>query len=67
MSKGEIHKKIQHLLTEGGKNDPTAISYIRTKLMLKGIYPERFGPTTEDPPQIISILDKFISNLLGNK
>jgi len=66
MTKGETHKKIQLLLTKGGKNDPTAISYIRTKLMLKGIYPEHFGPNTEDPPHTISILDKFINNLLGN-
>jgi hypothetical protein len=66
MSKGETHKKIQRLLTEGGKNDPTAISYIRTKLMLKGIYPERYGPDTDDPPQILPILDKFIENLLGS-
>ena len=65
MSQGETHKKIQRLLNGGGKGDQTAVSYIRTKLMLKGIYPERFGPDTEDLPQILSILDKFINNLLG--
>ena len=66
MSRGEIHKKIQKLLIEGGKNDPTAMSYIRTKLMLKGIYPEKFGPETEDSPKILDILNKFITNLLGS-
>lgn len=66
MSYGETYKKIQRLLKEGGKDDPTAVSYIRTKLMLKGIYPEKFGPDTEDLPQIIVILDKFINNLLGS-
>ena len=64
MSSGNAYVKIQRLLNEGSKGDPTAMSYIRTKLMLKGIYPEKFGPDTEDPPQVLIILDKFIKNLL---
>jgi hypothetical protein len=65
MSRGKTYNKIQRLLKEGGKNDPTTISYIRTKLMLKGIYPDRYGPETEDSEQAMFILDKFINNLLG--
>lgn len=67
MSQGEVYKKIQYLLTHGGKGDHMAMSYIRSKLMLKGIYPERYGPDTDDPPEVIIILDKFIQNLLGRK
>ena len=65
MSYGEAYKKIQRLFNEGGKDDPSTISYIRTKLMLKGIHPDKFNPDTEDQPQVIAILDKFINNLLG--
>lgn len=64
MTHGEAYNKIQKLLIEGAKDDPEAVSYIRTKLMLKGIYPDKFGPDSYDPPQVILILDKFISNLL---
>jgi len=66
MSYGKTYNKIQRLLNEGGKNDPTTISYIRTKLMLYGIHPDKFKPETKDSPKVITILDKFISNLLGN-
>jgi hypothetical protein len=38
---GQIHKIIQHILTDGAKNDPAKVSYIKTKLILKGIDPEK--------------------------
>lgn len=67
MSQGEVYRKIQYLIKHGSKGDPVAMSYIRSKLMLKGIYPERYGPETDDPPEIIIILDKFVQNLLGRR
>ena len=67
VSYGETYIKIQKLLNDGGKGDPKAISYIKTKLMLKGVYPDKFGPDTLDSPQVITILDKFIDNLLGKQ
>jgi hypothetical protein len=65
MSTGEVYKQIQRLLVDVGKNDPTTISYIRTKLMLKGIDPDKFGPNTEDPPQALMLVNKFYRTLAG--
>jgi hypothetical protein len=65
MSKGQTYTKIQRLLIVGGKNDPTTISFIRTKLVLKGIDPDKYGPDTDDLDHIIVILDKFTRSLIG--
>ena len=62
---GLVHKEIQKLITEGGKSDPMTISFIRTKLMLKGIDPDKWGPTSEDSPEVLAIIERFSHALLG--
>jgi len=64
---GQIYKKIQRLIIEGGKGDPMTISFIRTKLMLKGIDPDKYGPDTEDVPEVLTIIERFTNALLGRR
>jgi len=45
---GQVYEKIQKLIAEGGKGDPTAIENIKTKLMLKGINPDKYSPNCAD-------------------
>ena len=64
---GEVYKQIQNLIAEGGKNDPMTISYIRTKLMLKGIDPDKWGPNSEDSPEVLMVIERFSQALIGRK
>lgn len=64
---GQIYKQIHKLINESGKNDPTTISYIRTKLMLKDIDPDKYGPTSEDVPEVLEVLEKFSRTLVGRQ
>jgi hypothetical protein len=52
-------------LTDGAKNDPAKVSYIKTKLILKGIDPEKWGPSADDNPDILAILNKLSQTLIG--
>jgi hypothetical protein len=62
---GLVHKKIQNLIAESGKSDPMTISYIRTKLVMKGIDPDKWGPTSEDNFEVIAVVEKFSQALIG--
>ena len=64
---GQIYKEIQKLIIEGGKGDPLTVSFIRTKLMLKGIYPDKWGPNSADSPEVLAIIERFTSVLLGRE
>jgi hypothetical protein len=64
---GQVYKQIQKLIVEGGKNDPMTISYIRTKLMLKGIDPDKWGPTSEDNQEILVVIERFSQALVGRR
>jgi hypothetical protein len=62
---GQIHKTIGLIIAEA-KGDPASVSYMRTKLMLKGINPEKYGPDTEDEPYILDVVTTFLKKLQGN-
>ena len=67
---GQVYEKIQKLIAEGGKGDPTAIENIKTKLMLKGINPDDYSPSCEDcedTPEILAILEEYSNDLLGRR
>jgi len=60
----QVYTQIQKLITEGGKDDPKAISYIRTKLMLKGINPDNWKPDSIDSPKALLIVNNFYHKLI---
>jgi hypothetical protein len=64
---GQIHREIQKLITEGGKSDPMTISFIRTKLILKGVDPDKWNATSDDSPEILAIIERFSQALLGRR
>jgi hypothetical protein len=64
---GQIHQKIQKLIVEGGKSDPMTISFIRTKLMLKGVDPDKYSPNSDDIPEVLAIIERFSQALLGRR
>jgi len=67
---GQVYEKIQKLIAEGGKGDPTAIENIKTKLMLKGINPDKYSPNCadcEDTPEILAIIEQFTVDLLRRR
>jgi hypothetical protein len=63
---GQIYSKLNELfsLVHG---DPIAYSYVKTKLMLKGIDPDDYNEHSEDNPKILLIVEKFIYTLSGGK
>ena len=62
---GEVHKQIQYLMIEGGKGNPTKTSFIKTKLMLKGIDPDKWGPNSDDAPEVLEKLSNLSQTLIG--
>jgi hypothetical protein len=59
---GLVYNEIRKLLD---KDDPISTTYIKTKLILKGIDPDKWGPTSEDVPEILSTIQKFSRTLKG--
>jgi hypothetical protein len=64
-SSGKCYEIMQILFKEVAKEQVSSFSYIRTKLMLKGINPDIFGPTTLDNPKHLEILQKFANSMRG--
>jgi hypothetical protein len=62
---GEIHRLVQILFNDVAKGNAVTFSYIRTKLLLKGINPDIYGPSTIDPPVLLETLQKFLKSLYG--
>jgi hypothetical protein len=62
---GQIYQQIQKLIIECGQGDPSKISFIRAKLILKGIDPNRWGPDTDDSPEILSKINHISQTLIG--
>jgi len=53
---GKIKKAIDDLLKQVAKNDPVLIKTTRTKLILKGINPDKFTATSDDDPAVLQKL-----------
>jgi len=62
---GRIYQEIQKLITECGQGNASKISFIRTKLILKGIDPNRWGPSSEDNPEVLAKLNNISQTLIG--
>lgn len=58
---GLVHQKIQKLMKECGSSKT---QLIRTKLILKGIDPDKWGPTSDDTPDILEKLNILSHSLI---
>jgi hypothetical protein len=57
---GKIKLMIDEIIEQRTRNNPELIGVVRTKLMLKGVDPNRYTETSDDDPRIISILEGII-------
>jgi hypothetical protein len=57
---GKIKQMIDAIIEQRTRNNPELIGVVRTKLMLKGVDPNRYTEASEDDPRIISILEGII-------
>ena len=60
---GKIKQMIDTIITQRSKDNPMLAGVIKTKLMLKGIDPNKFTPQSDDDPAIIAKLEAVIKEL----
>lgn len=60
---GQIKAMIDKIITERAHGNPTLANTTRTKLLLKGIDPEKFGAGSADDPVIVEKLRKLAQEL----
>ena len=60
---GKIYAQLQNLMQVNAQKDEVVASYIRTKLILKGINPDKYGPTSEDNPEVLAIIENLSKTL----
>jgi len=60
---GTVHQIIQAILEQRGKGNPMLVGTTRTKLILKGLHPDRFGPQTPDDPQAVARVREVAAEL----
>ncbi|MGD0153261.1 MAG: FIST N-terminal domain-containing protein [Thermacetogeniaceae bacterium] len=53
---GKIIQLIKRIISDRSKNDPSLAVFIRTKIALKGINPDKYHPDSEDDPLVIEKL-----------
>ncbi|MFA4877107.1 MAG: FIST N-terminal domain-containing protein [Methanoregula sp.] len=57
---GRIKQLIDTIIEQEAKGDPRLINITRTKLIVRGIHPDKYSPHSEDDPIIIRQLEKMI-------
>jgi len=50
---GKIRYALDQIIAERGRNNPTFVSITRTKLILKGLNPDKFNAASPDDPAIL--------------
>jgi hypothetical protein len=60
---GLIKTMIDRIIAERSKGNSTLASTTRTKLILKGIDPDKFGPASPDDQAVISKLRALAADL----
>ncbi len=60
---GKIKEMIDAILTKRSKGDPLLLKTTRTKLILKGINPDKYTLSSDDDPAVIEKLEKLMENL----
>lgn len=60
---GKIKQMIDAIISQRAKDNPMLIGVIKTKLMLKGIDPNKFTAQSVDDPAVIAKLEAVIKDL----
>jgi hypothetical protein len=60
---GKIKQMIDAIITQRAKDNSMLVGVIKTKLMLKGIDPNKFTAQSADDPAIIAKLEAIIKDL----
>ncbi len=60
---GRTHRLLEAIIDKKAQGNPTLISVTKTKLILKGINPNHFGPTTPDDPSTLKRVEKLATRL----
>lgn len=60
---GQIKRMMDSILADRARRNPTLALTTKTKLILKGMNPDRFTSTSEDDPAVIAKLRAFASEL----
>lgn len=60
---GKIKQMIDSIINQRAKDNPMLERVIKTKLILKGINPNKFTPESADDPVVIAKLEKMIQEL----
>lgn len=60
---GKIKQMIDAIINQRAKDNPMLERVIKTKLILKGINPNKFTPESADDPVVIAKLEKMIQEL----
>jgi hypothetical protein len=60
---GKIRQMIDAIINQRAKDNPMLERVIKTKLILKGINPNRYTPQSDDDPVVIGKLEKMMQDL----
>jgi hypothetical protein len=60
---GKIRQMIDSIIDQRAKDNPMLERVIKTKLILKGINPNKYTLQSEDDPLILGKLEKMIAEL----
>lgn len=60
---GQIHSLLKAIIDKKAQGNPTLASATKTKLILKGIHPDKFGPSTPDDPAVLQRVQTLAQKL----
>jgi hypothetical protein len=60
---GKIRQMIDSIITQRAKDNPMLERVIKTKLILKGINPNKYTLQSDDDPVVLGKLEKMIADL----
>ncbi len=60
---GKIKQMIESIINQRSKDNPMLVGVIKSKLMLKGIDPNKYTATSDDDPAIIAKLETVMKEL----
>ncbi len=60
---GQVHQLVEQIITQRSKGNPVLAATTRTKLLLKGIDPDKFTAMSADDPTIVARLRQIAVEL----
>lgn len=56
---GQIKKKLDLIIEERSQGNRTVALTTKTKLVMRGIHPDKYDTTSEDDPKILAKIEKI--------